>query len=135
MRLEMMIGVTGVLMNNEAAKGAKVVAVCNFQNEGEGRWTQTIDDGKYAVQPGRVGKRDCEFKTTFDEFDKVAGKLANPMLMMLMGEVRVSGMRKMGRSRNCSRCNGARQPAGLRLIASCSRSWTGVQVRGLSRAP
>jgi hypothetical protein len=96
MRLDMMMNVMGVIMNQEAAKGKKLVVVWNFRGEGGGVWTQTIDDGKFAVQPGRAGKRDIEFKTTFNGFEKVARKMGNPMLMMITGEMRVSGMRKMG---------------------------------------
>jgi len=72
------------------------VAVWNFKGEGGGAWTQSIDHGNFSVQEGRADKRDVEFKTTFDGFEKMSRKMGNPVLMMITGEFRVSGMRKMG---------------------------------------
>ncbi len=72
------------------------MAVWNFKGEGGGAWTQSIDHGNFSVQEGRADKRDVEFKTTFDGFEKMSRKMGNPVLMMITGEFRVSGMRKMG---------------------------------------
>lgn len=95
-RLRMMMDAMGLMVNQEAAKDAKFTAVWNFRGEGGGVWTQVIDHGKFEVRDGRADKRDVEFKTSFNGFEKASRKLGNPLLMMLTGEMRVSGMRKMG---------------------------------------
>jgi hypothetical protein len=97
LRLSMMMEMMGLFMNKDAAKGTRLVAVWNFKGDGGGVWTQTIDDGQFALQQGRTDKRDIEFKTTFDGFEKVTRKMGNPMLMMLTGQFRVSGIRRMGK--------------------------------------
>ena len=95
-RFDMVMGVMPLLMKKEAAKGVTLTAVMTFTGPGGGSWTLNIKDGECQVSEGRAAKRDLEMTTDFSGFEKMGRKMANPMIMMLTRQVKVSGMGKMG---------------------------------------
>jgi hypothetical protein len=95
-RFDMLMRYMPLIMNKEAAKTASLTSVMTFTGEGGGSWTIDVQNGACTVTDGRPARRDLEMTTSFLGFEKMSRKMANPMLMMLTRQLKISGMRKMG---------------------------------------
>lgn len=95
LREGLMVNFMPVMIDREAAKDKDFKAVWTFKDS-RASWTLHIKDGAATVQEGRAPQRDVEIKTDLVGFEKVTRKMGNPLMMMLTGQFRVSGMSKMG---------------------------------------
>ena len=81
---------------HEIARGP-FSAVMAFTGPGGGAWTIRFADGAATSAEGAAPDADLTMTQSAETFEKQHSNLANPMLLMLTGQIKVKGFRKMGR--------------------------------------
>jgi hypothetical protein len=80
----------------EAARGP-FTAVMRFTGPGGGAWTIRAADGVVTSSEGIATDADVVLTQTADTFEKTHSRITHPMLLMLTGQVKVTGWCRLGR--------------------------------------
>lgn len=69
--------------------------VFHFEVDGSGHYTVQVVDGDLSVVEGLHGEAVCRVTTSSESFSKLITKDMNPMMAMMMGQLRISNPGEM----------------------------------------
>lgn len=84
-------------LDRAQAAGEPFALRFRIEGEGGGAWLLRAADGDCTVREDVTSPTDLEMRMKVQTFPKLWNEMQNPMLMMLSGQIRVKGFRKMGR--------------------------------------
>jgi putative sterol carrier protein len=69
--------------------------IFHFEVDGSGHYTVHVEDGDIKVAEGLHGEAVCRVVTSAESFGKLITKDMNPMMAMMMGQLRISNPGEM----------------------------------------
>ena len=82
-------------VNAEALAGMETVFFFDITGDGGGQFTVKVADGDLQVLEGFHGEPKCEIKASSDKLVGVVSGDINPMMAVLMGQIKISNQGEM----------------------------------------